>query len=234
MRRRNFIKNSFGAALGLSVFPGVLHAALIESNQQFTSSEMYAALHSYYGKIFNSKLDPTISSPNDRYYFAESFEVIINEEKNSIFDIADRVIELCEEVNFDASSLKKGIIPEEMNVTKGGIRLKVDGKEILARMPELKSYDATICTKNHISIISKSKPEEWSDLKKIKKGKHYFEGVLNRAPFKVFIREEHNMTVVIDQVHPNLKLHNLKQFNVLNIEQFKGVVSENIFTKIHI
>ncbi|MDE5421135.1 hypothetical protein L3073_02820 [Ancylomarina sp. DW003] len=235
MKRRNFIKNSLGAALGLTVLPSVVQAAIIDLNQQsFSSDEMHAALHNYYGKIFNSKLDPTISSPNDRYYFAESFEVVVNKEKNSVFDIADRVIEICEEINFDASSLKKGIIPEGMTVAEGGIRLKVDGKEILGRVSELKSYDATIRTKNHISIISKSKPEEWSKLKKLKKGKHFYEGILNGSPFRVFVQEEHNVMVGVDQLYPNLRIRNIKQFNTLNIEQFKGVVSENIISKIHL
>ena len=115
-----------------------------------------------------------------------------------------------------------------MNISEGGIRLSVDGKEFMTGLPELKNYDATIRTKNHISIISKSKPEEWSNLKKLKKGKHFYEGVLNRAPFRVFIGNDDILRVSVDQIHPILKTKQLDRFNVLNMNQFKKMIPERI------
>lgn len=114
-------------------------------------------------------LDPAIKLPEGKLFLSKSFSIETVSEKNTVFDIADLVIEYCKEAGFDANSLKEGVIPDKMDVLPGAVSFTTEGAIKGFKIEELKNYDAISIAENPIFIRTELPPDAWGDIKKIEK-----------------------------------------------------------------
>ena len=106
---------------------------------------------------------------NERLIIADDFEVLANNTKNNIFDISEIVIERLTPMGFDCSDLRKGTIPEGLEVHQDGIKFTSKGNINMVFIPELRNYDATIKYINPVVIKTILPQPEWKYITKIEK-----------------------------------------------------------------
>jgi len=235
MQRRNFIRTTCGVATALAFAPVMAEPYFFNQGESlFQPAELNKILKDYFSKIFNAEIDPTISSPSGRYYFAKSFEIELNREKNSVFDFVDQIIVLARECGIDASDLKQGKIPKELTIMPGKIGYRNNNVIGVLNLPELKNYDATFKALSQVSILSRSQPEKWKNLQDIYKVEKSaipcFEGTLDNNVFRIWLQNEVKYHFEVEQINPQLKLSENIDRNIINLDRFNNVVNEHIST----
>jgi len=223
MKRREFLKNSGSVVLGLGLVAGGLGSLRAFANtpetkniKHFPPDELREALYEHFNKHFNGEyFDPEKFTRANNYTLrtVESFDIEIVKEKNTIFDIADEVIEMLDEYNFDARKLRKGIIPDGLLVGLG--RIYVDGGigsgMLDSEIDNFFNYDAKLISNNYFYISAKVLPGEWKKLKKIEKidnsKRNMYQGNLN-GTFRISKREYISKNIIVNSINPNLTIEN--------------------------
>jgi hypothetical protein len=168
MKRRLFLKTMGLGSIGIAS-AGYLMANnnYLTQNKvvQFPPEELKSALTQYINRYFNGELfNPNEPLPNKVITVASGFEIETEIEKNTIFDVADLVIEQCEKIGFDASSLKEGRIPKGMEVGLNSYQIKTSEAVYGEKIEGLKDYDALIKCSNPIFIKTTLPPNIWDTL----------------------------------------------------------------------
>lgn len=156
MKRRLFLKTT-GSTLGVLLAGGVFATQSLKNDEctdTYPYDELSNALNNFYKNIFNKDFFDINQLPySGRMTLVDEYELEIIKEKNTIFDIADIVIERTKKDGFDATDLLKGKIPAGMNVSQGSISYSTAGKFVMSnRIPELKNYDALLTLKKPVII----------------------------------------------------------------------------------
>ena len=194
----------------------------------FPEQELFDMLYKHYNSVFNTVLDTTVSL--DRYYFAESFDITVNKEKNTVFDCAEEIIQKLGN-DFDASSLRDGIIPEGMSVGQGSVATK---KYLRLPIDGLKNYDAVIAYKNYLSIATKAPMSQWSGLKKIHENSavkirssenqvRTYEGHFKGEEYRFWKFDCFEKKISVEQLTPSLKIK--EEQSAVNVSQLKELLS---------
>ncbi|MCT4588318.1 MAG: hypothetical protein N4A71_10880 [Carboxylicivirga sp.] len=222
MNRRLFLKTMGLGSIGIAS-AGYLMANnnFITQNKvvEFPPEELKSSLTQYINRYFNGELfNPNEPLPNGIILVADGFEVVPVVGKNNIFDIADIVIERCKSIGFDASNLKKGEIPNGMEVNNGGIAIRTQEVITFIKIEDLVDYDATIRYHNGFLIISSLPPVQWNTVNKInrayesKHGSIYMDKkemlTIKLSPFD---KKEH---VKVQALWPSLSLAPEQSFRV--------------------
>ncbi len=170
MKRRVFLKSTIATGSGF-VVSGVVANNVIGNFISFNGcspTETKKILMEHYNIIFKgNNLDINALPNTGKLTFSESFDIEMTDEKVSIFDIAEAVIEKTRAFNFDASSLREGKIPEGMIVSKGSVTINADGSVSAIKLAELKNFDAQMVINQPIIIKYKKAVAEWKNIKKI-------------------------------------------------------------------
>jgi len=235
MKRRAFVNMMGGVSAGLVLAPPVASSVFAdEKNRPFPGEELKMAIEAYCRKIFDSSPDPDLLAPGGRYFFAGSFEVEVVSEKNSIFDLADEVIEKTKSSGFDASALKEGKIPDGMMVMSGGITVQNEKGMAVFQIEGLKNWDASIIYHNCINILSKVPPREWNKLKKIEPlavGKGYSGNL--KGSFKIWLVGDNSLKLDVESITPSVRLAPDSEVKaILNSEVLSRFLPEKIMKKI--
>jgi hypothetical protein len=212
MNRRLFFKT-----MGLSSI-GIASAGYLMANNnflmqnkvvQFPPEELKSALTQHINRYFNGELfNPNEPLPNGIILVADGFEVEPVVGKNTIFDFADQVIEQCQKIGFDASSLKNGQIPKGMEVGKSSYRIRTSEIMCGNKIEGFKDYDVLVKYHNGFLINSKLPPIQWNTVRKLKtriSGEHG--AIYVDAKEKLDIRmstHQHKDYVSIQSLKPNL------------------------------
>lgn len=203
MKRRTFFKSAgivtVGAAFANNTFANIILNQK-STAKTFPESELRNALEQFFNKYFQGEMfDPSVKLPEGKLFLAKSFSIKTLSEKNTIFDIADLVIERCKEAGFDASSLKEGLIPYQMKVKSGGIIIE-DGLSVkMIKFEELKNYDAIMIAENPIYIKTELPPYTWGDIKKIEKN-------TDTDYLELYIGDRNEITIKKSRVNSEVKL----------------------------
>jgi hypothetical protein len=137
---------------------------------QFPPEELKSALTQHINRYFNGELfNPNEPLPNGIILVADGFEVKPVVGKNTIFDFADQVIEQCQKIGFDASSLKNGQIPKGMEVGKSSYRIRTSEAIYGNKIEGLKDYDALIICSNPLYIKTTLPPIKWETISEFEK-----------------------------------------------------------------
>lgn len=164
MKRRKFLRTAGVASVALSAgslmafnrFPAA-------EDRKLTPEEMQTVLDTYFADLMNGKyFNPNILPVNEKLFIVKSYSVDIIKERNTIFDVADIVIERLKRTGFNASSLKKGIIPEELTVGAGFVRPA--NHAFGTPIDELKNYDAILSLHEYSVIKSNKLPSTWINI----------------------------------------------------------------------
>jgi len=177
MERKIFFKS-----LGVLFTGGLLACNINEVcfNKISFTSELELNLKNYFGKNFNSdSFDFNMLPSKGQLMLIDSFEIQINNEKNDIFEISNVVIDKVKTMQFDATALLYGKIPNGLNVFLGGVKFEVNENLVAFKIEELKNYDAQIIFKNPILIKYDVPFEKWSTEK-------MFNSVLSNRKTKIF------------------------------------------------
>lgn len=238
MHRRIFISSLGIASMGFVAIPSPISSLKLEEQiSKIPPEELKLCFENYCKKVFDSALDINNQSPNGRYFFAESYEVLIHPNQNTIFDFSDEIIKISKSFGFDASALKKGKMPDGMSVGDGGVIISSDGKFSIFKIPGLLNYNSTVKYKNCVNILSSTPPCEWKKidvLERSKKNSNTYTGNSNGS-FKLWLTGEQLINFDIEETKPVLKFReNESHLEKINIEILKKLLSENIIKTINI
>jgi hypothetical protein len=155
MKRRQFLTSGI-----LSIIAGKkLLASYYDMN--FQEGELVGSppenleclITSYFDKIFYSKkIDLNNKLKKGIIVLADSYEVTLNTEKTTIFDIAEDVVEKLRSKGFNAEALLEGKIPNGLQVGSSAISFYAGGYFNTMKIPGLKNYDAELLYKNPVTI----------------------------------------------------------------------------------
>jgi hypothetical protein len=205
--------------------------------EKYDEKELYKILNKHFAGIFNTKIDRTVIIP--RHHFAKSFEIIINKEKNNVFDCAEQIIERLGS-NFDATPLRDGKIPVGMEVLSGGIKTPT---YLNLPIEELKNYDATLLYKNLITVSAKISPNEWFSFEKVKLSmeKHdevknntmrIYEGMESGKVYRIWTNDYIEKTITVRRLKPTLDMD--ETFAAVNIGQISDLINPNVLSTLNI
>ncbi|MBS2210410.1 hypothetical protein KEM09_03310 [Carboxylicivirga mesophila] len=211
MNRRFFLKTMGLGSIGMAsagylmANSNLLQKGLVE----FPPDELKSALTQYINRYFNGELfNPNEPLPNQVILVADSFEVEPVTGKNSIFDFADQVIEQCQKVGFDASSLKNGKIPQGMEVGKSSYKIRTSEAIHGNKIEGLKDYDALIKCSNPLYIKTTLPPTKWGTINEFEKAFENTRMISFRdKKGKIMVTkllEEHQTPVRILNLKPNI------------------------------
>lgn len=119
MKRRKFIKNVIGttATLGLASPLAMGNLLRKKDKSDFSPEAIITACKCYFDPVFlMQNVDLSSLPPKGLVILADSYELIINEERNDIFDVAEIIIEETKPFGFNAEALREGKIPEGLTV----------------------------------------------------------------------------------------------------------------------
>lgn len=233
MKRRLFLKTT-GNTLGLLLAGGVFASQSLKNEQcadTYPYDELSEALNNYYKNIFDKDLFNINQLPHSgRMTLVDEYEIEVVKEKNTIFDIAEIIIERTKKDGFDATDLLKGKIPAGMNVSQGSISYSVAGKFIMSnRIPELKNYDALLTLKKPViikyqgSFSACAKETEFTPVTSNEKIAMYR---AKTTGSRIFINKMDNYKkLVIENLDP-LKFND--KISPDNLKFNKGIVLENV------
>ena len=228
MKRRNFIKSSALFSAGIFMpWQGI--STIMTDQTDISEADKVKILNNYFNNIFNSQLDPGIIIPGNRYHFAESFEIELNKEKNSVFDFTDEIIDLGKDLNEDFSSLEKGVIPSNLTIGNGTLIIKSENGNVQVRkFSKLKTHDAKLNYCNHLQVLTYSPPKEWGSLKKLTQvsdGKYaIFEGKLKGKLFRVWKSNNHKHVLNISQYIPNVLIEEKRRISFQNLSVLRKYI----------
>ncbi len=222
MDRRIFLKTMGISSLGLVSVGHAIANNNYSVNKKaitFSPQELKNALNQFINRYFNGELfNPNEPLPNQTILIADGFDVVPVYDKNTIFDVADLVIEKCHKVGFDASSLKKGIVPRGMIVGRSGYTVRTSEAVYTEKLEELKDYDAIVKYHKGILISSTLPPIQWKTVKKIKATHTSQHGnVYMDARRKLTIKttpHQHKAYIKIQTLKPNLIMAPDQKFRV--------------------
>jgi len=229
MKRRDFLKT--GALLGTGlILPWESMALFNSALEKMSDTEKERILTKYFTKIFNSSIDPNLQLPRNRYHFAESFEIVWNKEKNTVFDFADEIIKIGSEMNLDWSMLRNGKLPENLSPSTGKLKLQTeDGGMMIIKFKKLKTHDAILRLNNHYQVLSYVAPNEWNSVKKLQKvenGKFtIYEGRLKGDLFKIWKNNQEERYLTIEEFKPLLKFKGRTPINFQKLLVFQNLVN---------
>jgi len=170
MKRRVFITKTGLISTGVVMFPLVAASSKYNFGKTvFNPTELRNAIDRYLSKTFNNKPDENIIPPDGRFYFASSYDVDVNTDKNDIYSVADKVITKCKLIGFDAAELKLGNIPDGMQILNGGIIINKDSKFSVLKIEGLNNFDARVTFRNCINFKTEVPIREWKNLRKVEK-----------------------------------------------------------------
>jgi len=227
MKRRDFIKTS--AIAGASLLIPWETIALTKENDFLSNEEKNKLIYTYFNRIFNSSIDSNISTPTNRYLFADSFEIAINNEKNTIFDFTDEIIELGHNLDEDWSCLKKGTMPINLKTGNGTLKITKDnGSFQLIKFDKLKMHDATLRLHNYVQVLSYSPPAEWHKIKKLKTTETdlytILNGKLKGERFRVWKKDIEERKLNIEQYKPTLHFKNRHIINFHKLTTLRKLI----------
>lgn len=164
MKRRNFLKAAGAASVLLSA--GTLYANNFLSGtdvKMFSPEELKASLEKHFDEILSGKnFNPDVLPPNGKFMIVKSYSIEINTQKNSIFDIADLVIERLKKSGFDARSLKNYEMPDDLVIGNGIVH--IPNQMFPIKIDALRNYDATVRLLNTLSVATSILPKDWIKL----------------------------------------------------------------------
>lgn len=209
MKRRVFLKSAIATGSVFAVSGVVANNVMgnVFSSDNYSPTEVKKILTEHYNKIFSGdNLDVNLLPNPGKLTFAESFDIEMTSKKVNIFDIAETVIEMTKTINFDASSLRDGKIPDDMEVFKGYVSVKTNGSYTALKLNELKNFDAQIIINNPIVIKYNVPVIEWIDIKDFElntSNDKVVSYVDNKNKIRVFIfKEPIYSTLTINNINP--------------------------------
>ena len=241
MKRRKFLKTAGATSVVLSA--GSLMAFnrfLATEDRKFTPEELKTALDTYFTDVMAGKyFNPNILPPNGKIMIVRSYSIEINEQKNTIFDIADLVIERLKKSGFDAGSLKDCKVPDGLVVGNGIVHLP--NQMFPIRIDALKNYDATLSLQILGNISTEVVPANWKNIshfeeKKYQNNLQSFDGNIDTKYFHLIFlpdpAKKIDFRFNVDKINPDVNIIDfipeitsfnclIKYFSNEQLEQFK-------------
>jgi len=236
MERKDFLKLAGCVMAGTALLPFTGQNAMAGTEQLEGTplADLQKMIDAEVKKVFNSSIDPSLVQ--SRWKFAESYEVMMNENKTTAFDCADEIIEMCNENGFDASALRGGELPKGLKLSNNKISYIVGSKRYLQTVSGLADYDATVKCNNTIIIGTKLSPGEWSDIKRIKKvneiqSQHdkvlteVYEAFANGEKVRIWKSSEIESFITVDR-NPSIKVVGIPQ--VVSVQELDKYIRVEI------
>lgn len=234
MKRRKFLKTAGAVSVVLSA--GTLYAYNYLPNKEvkmYPPDELKAALEKHFNEIFSGKnFNPDVLPPNGKMMIPRSYSIEIIEQKNTIFDIADIVIERLKKSGFDAGSLKNGKIPDDLMVGNGIIQLPNNSFPV--KINELKNYDASILLAHNLSLATNIVPKDWIKLTELNKeeypnGVTIFQSEVGNNYFNLSGRKNSERTINfrfnVDELNPVVKITDFLPY-IISFDFFSNFLTE--------
>lgn len=232
MKRRLFLKTT-GSTLGVLLAGGVFATQSLKNEEcidTYPYDELSNALNNYYKNIFSKDLFDINQLPySGRMILVNEYEIEVIKEKNTIFDIADIIIERTKKDGFDATDLLNGKIPVGLHVSQGSITFSGNGKFVMAGIPELKNYDALLTLKKPVvikyqgSFSACAKETEFDQTFSNDKIESYR---AQETGSRIFINKMDNYrSLIVESLNP-LKIND--KISPDNLKFNKSVVMENV------
>ncbi|MFV0554406.1 MAG: hypothetical protein ACK5LR_06840 [Mangrovibacterium sp.] len=192
MERRKFIQSLAVGGItvaSLGLFGNAAKAFAQDKATNYEAAEAKRILTAHYQKIFQgSTIDINVLPEKGMITFADSFEIVMNENKVTVFDIADTLIPKLKEMGFDASMLKEGKIPEGMIVAGAGIAMEHEGTVNLLKDIGLRNYDAELVLYNSINLRYNVPASKWAKVKK-------FEVISDNESYKTYLSSKEEIRI---------------------------------------
>lgn len=244
MKRRKFLKTAGAVSVVLSA--GTLYAYNYLPDKEvkmYPPDELKAALEKHFNEILDGKnFNPEVLPPNGKMMVTKSYSIVINNQKNSIFDIADLMIDKLKKFGYDASSLKKGEMPEGLGIGSGTVQ--IPGRMFPVRIEELMNYDATLSLSNYSMINTQVPPSEWKKIQSFKEevnpsGMHIYTSTIDNKPvFKLSNmpnREKpFEFRFNVSRIDPMVVIEDNISTLILDFSQIEPLFSDNILETINI
>lgn len=237
MKRRKFLKTV--GATSIVFWAGKLYSYNYWSDKEvkiYPPEELKDALEKHFNAIINGEnFNPNVLPLNGKMIIVKSYSIVINNKKNSIFDVAEIVVGKLKVHGFDATALKKGIIPENLGIGPGILR--IPGSMFPIRVEELKNYDATLSFQNFCNIKTDVPPSEWSKIKSFDeevtaKGLYIYSAVIGKKNFKLYSHPDREKPVDyrfnVSRLTPNVEIIDNVPNALLSYSKFINFLSPNI------
>lgn len=236
MKRKDFLKVAGGAMLSTAIlsFGGQKVFAGSSPVENVSSDKIKKMIEAEVKRVFNSSLDPTLVQ--SRWRFAESYEVVMNENKTTAFDCADEIIALCKEYDFDATSLREGTIPNNFKAYKNKISIKSSGKRVVLPVNGLKNYDAKLVYMDCYTLNTDLAPKDWKSIIKVKEvgetvspygfSTTRYESIVKGESIRIWKTNISEDFIVVKTLKPSISINSFKE--AIDSKRFFGVLNEEV------
>lgn len=155
MKRRNFVGAMLSSVALAGLSSNFARASWLGTpgTEGFSTEEMLAACKKHFDSIFYMEnVDLNRLPEKGLIILTDSYELKANPEKNSVFDLAELIIERAKPLDFNAEALRDGKIPDGMDVYSTSISVRTNGILCPLMLTELKAYDVEVVYKKPITI----------------------------------------------------------------------------------
>jgi hypothetical protein len=155
IKRRKFIENAVSTMALLGISSPMSFGDLFQGKMATNTcpEDIRKACRSYFDKIFLMQNVDLNSLPSKGLIIlSDSYEIKVNEEKNSVLDVAEDVIKETQRYGFNTESLREGKMPEGLTVYSHSILFMSNGKYKSTKIPGLRAYDVEILYKKPVTI----------------------------------------------------------------------------------